>query len=306
MIILPLIEVSNLRKIYGDVRAVDDVSFTVNEGEIFGILGPNGAGKTTTMEMVEALRPVDGGSITVAGFDVKRNHKKVKQVIGVQLQSTSLFDYLTVSETIALFASFYRRKVDIAEILDEVSLSDKANAYVPSLSGGQKQRVSIALALVNDPKVVFLDEPTTGLDPQARRHLWDVIEKTKEKGKAVVLTTHYMEEAETLCDRLAIMDQGKIIEMGTPLELVSKVAGESTIEFSAVSPPVERIKQLPGVEGIRSTEDHHLLFTTDAHETLVGLVTLAKEAGFAIGQLQVRGGTLEDVFISLTGRSLRD
>ncbi|MCL4498863.1 MAG: ABC transporter ATP-binding protein [Chloroflexi bacterium] len=303
---MSLIEVSDLRKTYGDLRAVDGVSFNVEEGEIFGILGPNGAGKTTTMEMVEALRPIDEGTVTIAGLDVKKNTKKVKQVIGVQLQSTSLFEYLTVAEMVSLFASFYNRKVDIAEILEEVSLTDKAGAFIPSLSGGQKQRVSVALALVNDPKVVFLDEPTTGLDPQARRHLWDVVEMTRKKGKAVVLTTHDMEEAETLCDRLAIMDHGKIIDIGSPRELIEKVAGDSTIEFSAESLPVEQVKALPAASGLKSTDSRHLLFSTNPHETLVGLVTLAKDAGFTIGELQVRGGTLEDVFISLTGRSLRD
>lgn len=303
---MPLIEVEDLCKSYGELKAVDGVSFSVEEGEIFGILGPNGAGKTTTLEMIEALRPIDSGEAVIDGIDVKKNPKKIKQIIGVQLQATSLFDYLTVAETISLFASFYKRKVNLNEILDEVSLQDKANAYVPSLSGGQKQRVSVALALVNDPKVVFLDEPTTGLDPQARRHLWDVVERTRERGKSIVLTTHYMEEAETLCNRLAIMDHGRIIEMGSPKELIRKVAGESTIEFYSQSVPREKIEALPDVEGLKSADGHHLLFTKNPHQSLIDLVDLSEKDGFRIGHLQVRGGTLEDVFIALTGRSLRD
>lgn len=303
---MPLIEVIDLSKSYAELKAVDGVFFEVHEEEVFGILGPNGAGKTTTLEMLEALRPIDSGSATVCGIDVRKQPNKVKQMIGVQLQSTSLFEYLTVSETIDLFASFYKRKVDIKGILEEVSLQDKANAYIPNLSGGQKQRVSVALALVNDPKVVFLDEPTTGLDPQARRHLWDVIERTRNKGKSVVLTTHYMEEAETLCDRLAVLDHGKIIEMGTPRELIQKIAGESTIEFASEEIPREKVEALPSVEGLKSTDGHHLLFTENAHKTLIDLVGLSERESFKIEQLQVRGGTLEDVFISLTGRSLRD
>ncbi|MHB0977014.1 MAG: ABC transporter ATP-binding protein [Candidatus Aquicultorales bacterium] len=303
---MPLIEVKDLCKSYGPLKAVDGVSFSVEEGEIFGILGPNGAGKTTTLEMVEALRPIDSGSIAIDGIDVKRNPKKVKQLIGVQLQSTSLFEYLTVAEMIGLFASFYHRKVDVDEILDEVSLHDKAKAFVPSLSGGQKQRVSVALALVNDPKVIFLDEPTTGLDPQARRHLWDVIERTRSKGKAVVLTTHYMEEAETLCDRLAIMDHGKVIELDTPSNLIKKIAGDSTIEFACEDLPRDKVESLSAAQGLKSTDGHHLLFTTNPHQSLVELIALSESEGFRVDQLQVRGGTLEDVFISLTGRRLRD
>lgn len=303
---MPLIEVKDLRKTYGDLKAVDGVSFHVDEGEIFGILGPNGAGKTTTMEMVEALRPIDSGTVKVCGIDVKKNPKAVKQRIGVQLQATALFDYLTVTEMIELFASFYNRNVDVAKILDEVSMTEKADAFIPNLSGGQKQRVSVALALVNDPEVVFLDEPTTGLDPQARRHLWDVIERTRDKGKSIVLTTHYMEEAETLCNRIAIMDSGKIIETGTPNDLIKRIAGDSAIEFVSPVIPKEQIEALPTVDALKTAEGRHLVFTKDTHKTLVDLMDLADGDGFKIDQLHVRGGTLEDVFVSLTGRRLRD
>ncbi|RJQ31735.1 MAG: ABC transporter ATP-binding protein [Actinobacteria bacterium] len=303
---MSLIEVKDLAKSYEGLKAVDGVSFAVDKGEIFGILGPNGAGKTTTMEMVEALRPIDSGSVLIKGLDVAKNAHKVKQMIGIQLQSTSLFDYLTVAETIDLFASFYHRSVDITEILDEVSLTDKADAFFPSLSGGQKQRVSVALALVNDPEAVFLDEPTTGLDPQARRHLWDVVEATRQKGKSIVLTTHYMEEAETLCDRIAIMDHGKIIEIGTPHELITKLAGDSAIEFSAKELPSKKVEAISTVKGLKSTENRHLVFTTRPQETIIELMTLSKNTGFDVYDLQIRSGTLEDVFINLTGRRLRD
>lgn len=303
---MPLIDVKDIRKRYGEVKAVDGVSFHVDEGEIFGILGPNGAGKTTTLEMVEALRPMDSGNVTVDGVDVSKNPKAVKQMIGVQLQSTSLFDFLTVAEIVELFASFYNRTVDVNEILDEVSIIDKAKSYIPALSGGQKQRVSVALALVNDPKVVFLDEPTTGLDPQARRHLWDVIEKTRAKGKSVILTTHYMEEAETLCDRIAIMDHGIIIETGTPRELIKRHAGESAIEFISEAIPTKKVEALTAVDAVKEAEGRHFVFTKDAHKALIGLMELSQKEGFKIDQLQVRGGTLEDVFVSLTGRRLRD
>ena len=303
---MALIEVKDLRKSYGNLKAVDGVSFEVAESQIFGILGPNGAGKTTTLEMIEALRPIDSGTVTIAGVDVSKHPKEVKNMIGVQLQSTSLFNHLTVAELVDLFASFYNRTVDVAEILNEVSMVDKAGSYIPALSGGQKQRVSVALALVNDPIVVFLDEPTTGLDPQARRHLWDVIERTREKGKSVVLTTHYMEEAETLCDWLLVMDHGTIIESGTPRDLIQRHAGDSAIEFMSDSAPVDKIKDLPAVDAVKSAESRHFVFTKDAHQALVALMELAKRDAFKVEQLQVRGGTLEDVFVSLTGRRLRD
>ena len=221
-----ILEVHNLVKRYGGITAVDGVSFSVRTGEIFGILGPNGAGKTTTLECIETLRPVDAGSILLGGLDVWAQAQEVKRIIGVQLQSSSFFDKLSLAELLVLFGGMYGRTVDPLALLDEVELRDKSRSQVVQLSGGQKQRFSIAAALVNDPVVIFLDEPTTGLDPQARRHLWGVIKRIRSEGKTIVITTHYMDEAEELCDRVAIMDAGKIIAMAPPHEMIDTlVAG---------------------------------------------------------------------------------
>ena len=218
-----ILEVKNLVKRYGDLVAVNGVSFSVHRQEIFGILGPNGAGKTSTLEMIETLRPIDGGEVLLNGIDVRSNPQAVKRIIGVQLQSSSFFDKLNLKELLLLFGEMYGRVVEPATLLAEVELDDKAKAQVGQLSGGQKQRFSIAAALVNEPVVIFLDEPTTGLDPQARRHLWGVIKRIRSEGKTIVLTTHYMEEAEELCDRVAIMDQGKIIALDPPQQLVQQL-----------------------------------------------------------------------------------
>jgi ABC-2 type transport system ATP-binding protein len=218
-----IIAVKNLKKSFGKVRAVRGISFDVKEGEIFGILGPNGAGKTTTLEMLEGLRKSDDGSILVAGIDVRTDRQKVKSLIGVQLQSSAFFDNLTLTELIRFFSALYHTKVDPVRVLSEVGLSEKAKGYVKTLSGGQKQRFSIASALVNRPKVLFLDEPTTGLDPQARHHLWDLVKEIRDKGMTVVITTHYMDEAEELCDRIAIIDSGKIVDIDTPQNLIKKL-----------------------------------------------------------------------------------
>lgn len=220
-----ILKVQDLVKSYGKHRAVDGISFEVYEGEVFGILGPNGAGKTTTFEMIEALRPIDSGTINLDGLDVKKDPQKIKNIIGIQLQSSNFYDRLSLIEQLKMFASFYNAKIDPLELLREVELSEKAKSRVEQLSGGQKQRFSIASALVNTPRVLFLDEPTTGLDPQARRHLWDLIRQIKKKGITVMLTTHYMEEAELLCDRVAIMDGGKIIAKESPKQLVKELLG---------------------------------------------------------------------------------
>jgi ABC-2 type transport system ATP-binding protein len=226
-----VVQVRNLVKRYGEFTAVDGISFDVSAKEIFGILGPNGAGKTTTLECVETLRTIDGGSITLNGIDVKTRPQEVKQIIGVQLQSSSFFDKLSLVELLDLFGAMYRRKVDPLALLGEVELEEKAHAQVSQLSGGQKQRFSIAAALVNDPVVLFLDEPTTGLDPQSRRHLWGVVKRIRSEGKTVVITTHYMDEAEELCDRVAIMDGGKIIDLAPPHEMIDRlIAGGFTKE----------------------------------------------------------------------------
>ena len=220
-----IVIVKDLQKIYGDNTAVDGISFAVKKGEIFGILGPNGAGKTTTLEMIEALRPIDGGSITVNGLDVASQPQEVKKIIGVQPQSPAFQDKQKLSEIIELFAAAYGERVKPLDFLKDVDLEDKANAYAESLSGGQKQRLSIAAALVHSPKVFFLDEPTTGLDPQARRNLWDLVRKVRDRGVTVIMTTHYMDEAELLCDRVAVMDSGKIIALDTPHNLVKQLLG---------------------------------------------------------------------------------
>lgn len=248
-----MVEVKNLKKRYGDKQAVNGVSFTVKKGEIFGILGPNGAGKTTTLEMMETLRPIDSGSVTIDGIDVKKNPQAIKYLIGVQPQTPAFQDKTRLTEVIEMFAAAYGEKVDAMKFLRDVDLEDKAKSYVENLSGGQKQRLSITTALVHGPKVFFLDEPTTGLDPQARRHLWDLIEQVRAKGISVIMTTHYMDEAEVLCDRIAVMDNGEIVAIDTPKNL---------------------IKQL-----------------------------IAR--GFKKKQ-EVQQASLEDVFIDLTGKALRD
>lgn len=215
-----IISVSKLTKRYGNKTTVKGISFDVKEGEVFGILGPNGAGKTTTLEMIEALRPIDGGTVTLDGFDVKTQAAKVKEIIGIQLQSTAFFDKLTLREQLQMFDGLYGETTSPDELLEQVQLTEKSKSYVENLSGGQRQRFSIAAALINKPRVLFLDEPTTGLDPQARRNLWDLIENIKKQGITVVLTTHYMDEAELLCDRIAIMDKGEIVTIDTPNKLI--------------------------------------------------------------------------------------
>jgi len=248
-----MVVVKNLKKRYGDKQAVDGVSFSVKKGEIFGILGPNGAGKTTTLEMMETLRPIDGGTVKIDGIDVKSNPHKIKYLIGVQPQAPAFQDKTRLKEVIELFAAAYGEKVDALQFLRDVDLEEKANSYVETLSGGQKQRLSITTALVHGPKVFFLDEPTTGLDPQARRHLWELIEKVRDRGISVILTTHYMDEAEVLCDRIAVMDNGKIIALDTPKNLIKDL-----------------LKR-----GFKATQT-------------------------------VQQATLEDVFIDLTGKGLRE
>ena len=215
-----IIEVKDLEKTYGDIKVVKGISFEVREGEIFGILGPNGAGKTTTLEMIEALRPIDGGEVLLDSIDVAKHPHRIREIIGIQLQSTAFYDKVTLKEQLNMFASFYGRKIDPMELLDAVELREKASSYPEKLSGGQRQRFSIATALVNDPRVLFLDEPTTGLDPQSRRHLWELVKSIKKRGITVVLTSHYMEEAQLLCDRLAVMDEGKIIALDSPKNMI--------------------------------------------------------------------------------------
>lgn len=232
----PIITVDGLTKAYAGTPVVDGISFTVKTGEIFGLLGPNGAGKTTTLEMLEALRPIDAGRATIDGIDVAKQPKQIKQIIGIQLQSTTFYDKLTLREQLRMFASLYGRRVDADALLEKVQLGAKAGSYVEQLSGGQKQRFAIAATLVNQPKVLFLDEPTTGLDPQARRNLWELIKTIRDEGITIVLTTHYMDEAELLCDRLAIMDAGKIITIDTPQHLIEQLLARGFTKQQTVEP----------------------------------------------------------------------
>jgi ABC-2 type transport system ATP-binding protein len=307
---MPVIEINNLIKKYGDLTAVNGISLSVERGEIFGILGPNGAGKTTTLEMVEGLRKPDGGTIKIDGKSVWPNPKKVKEIIGVQLQSTSLFDYLKVKEIIELFASFYGIKLTkdkLASIIDDVGLAQKAKQYVNELSGGQQQRLSIALALVNDPIIIFLDEPTTGLDPQARRHLWDVIKRINKEGTSVVITTHYMEEAEVLCERIAVMDKSKLIKLDTPANLIKDLEADTKITFtSKTTIDNQNLKKINGVKTVKSENGSYTVYSDNVQASVTGLFDFAKDNNMSIFDMDISGANLEDVFLSLTGRALRD
>lgn len=307
---MSIIEINDLHKNYGELRAVDGISFSVKEGEIFGILGPNGAGKTTTLEMIEGLREPDGGELLIDGQKVWPDPSKIKYLIGVQLQTTALFDYLKVNEIISLFASFYDIKLTLRELeslLNAVGLMEKSDAYVNQLSGGQQQRLSISLALVNDPKVVFLDEPTTGLDPQARRNLWDVVRKINREGKTIVITTHYMEEAQILCERIAIMDKGKIISLDTPYNLIKSLGVDSKITFTCDSEiPKEKLESVNGVKSVSSIDGSYAIYSDDVQGAVISVFDTAKTLNAKIDDLNISGANLEDVFLKFTGRALRD
>ena len=301
------IEVRNLTKKYAALTAVDDISFTVEAGETFGMLGPNGAGKTTTLELIEGLKRPTSGSITVEGIDVVQNPMAVKAIIGVQLQSAAFFENLTLVELIETFAACYNRRVDARALLAEVQLLEKATARAKQLSGGQRQRLSIAVGLVNDPMVLFLDEPTTGLDPQARRNLWDLVNAIRAKGKTIVLTTHYMDEAEILCDRIAIMDHAKIIAMDTTEKLLENAAIGSRLEFSVKTDlPEDAFRGLPGVTQLEKSGESYAATTTDAQGALDALFTMNRSGSLKMDSVNVRRATLEDVFLKLTGHQLRE
>jgi len=308
-----VIRVKGLRKSYGKVVAVDGLDLSVNRGEVFAILGPNGAGKTTTLEMVEGLRKPDAGEIEVAGYDAVREGEDLKRIIGVQLQSTALFDHLSVEETLRLFADLYGADgspARIRELLEMGSLTEKARSRVDQLSGGQQHRLSLILALVNGPQVVFLDEPTTGLDPQSRRNVWDLVREIRGEDKTVVLTTHYMEEAEELCDRVAIMDHGRIIVCDTPLALIRSLNMDATVLGSVEGGPAGHLDAdldlLPGVTNEERDGKNLRLRTEDVQATVTGLMGLATKRGLHLGNLSVQNANLEDVFISYTGRGLRE
>ena len=304
-----VIVVQNLTKRYSGRTAVNNVSLTIRRGEIFGLLGPNGAGKTTMLEMMEGLRQPDSGATRVLGMDVRRQRRKVQAHIGVQLQATSLFPELTVRETITLFGGVFPAHRDVDELLKEVNLTEKARAFPGTLSGGQKQRLALALALVNDPDIVFLDEPTTGLDPQSRHLLWESMRDLRKRGKTIVLTTHFMDEAQLLSDRIAIMDHGEIIAQETPSRLIAELTSTATVEYAVGGDTAltrQDIGALPGVTDMRLSPEVNVIYSTDAEATLVALLRTAAAAGVTLDQVQVHAPTLEDVFLKLTGRSLRD
>jgi ABC-2 type transport system ATP-binding protein len=302
-----VIEVDKLCKTYGDIKAVNNVSLTVVQGEIFGMLGPNGAGKTTTMEIVEGLRPADSGSVSVLGMDIKQRSRRIKASIGVQLQTTSLYPRLKVYEVLDLFGSFFPKALPYDELIKLVDLEDSRNKLCINLSGGQQQRLSIALALVNDPQILFLDEPTSGLDPQARHNIWDVIKLQREKGKTIFLTTHYMEEAERLCERVAIIDHGELIATDRPDRLVSQHFSEEAIEFQLDQPPGDEVlRQLAGATNVVTENGKVTVYSGSVPATISALMEMAKQRDMKLTDLYVRRATLEDVFLKLTGRRIRD
>jgi ABC-2 type transport system ATP-binding protein len=301
------IAVRGLRKQFPNVLAVAGVDLTVNSGEVFGLLGPNGAGKTTTLEMIEGLTRPDAGQITISGLTWERNAQEIRARIGVQLQATSLYNKITPREALNLFGGYYPKRRGTEELLELVQLKDKADAYHITLSGGQAQRLALALALVNDPEVVFLDEPTAGLDPQGRRSLWEVVRAMKGEGRTVVLTTHYMDEAEVLCDRLAILDHGQILRSGTPAELIASLGIPSVVEltFDGPAPDPAAFAARLG-SAVEARGDVWEIPTPDPKTLLPRLFTAIESAQLEYNQVHVRRATLEDVFLQLTGRSLRD
>jgi ABC-2 type transport system ATP-binding protein len=306
-----VIRIRDLHVSYGAVKAVDGVSLDIYEGECFGLLGPNGAGKTTTLSCLEGLIKPDSGAITVEGLDVQQDGAQVKRLLGVQLQDTTLFPDLSCTELVELYASFYNvflSRKQIVSYLERFDLHEKARARAKELSGGQRQRLALALAVAHDPRIVVLDEPTTGLDPQARRSLWDSIRQMRAEGRTVILTTHYMEEAETLCRRVGIIDHGKILALDTPHTLTSALGEASTLSADVDLDPehLEKIKALSGVSSV-SYEDGQLeIQTTQAQQTLADVQLIAVGAGHAVRNVSIRQPNLEDVFLSMTGRKIRD
>jgi len=304
---MPAIEVRDLSKVYDGVPAVDDISFDVAESEVFGLLGPNGAGKTTTVECIEGLRAPDGGSITVLGQPLRGRPNGLKERIGIQLQTTGLYPLLTVEELLRLFASFFQRTLPADDLITLVSLEEKRHTRSKDLSGGQRQRLSLALALVNDPELIFLDEPTTGLDPQSRRQIWNIVKDLQARGKTVLLTTHYMEEAQTLCNRVAVMDGGKIIALASPQDLIAAHFKTTAIEFEdRNSAPLDLLRSLPGVADVTRDGGLVTLYSTDTPQTMAGLLEAVHGGQLHFDDLRVRSATLEDVFLKLTGRRIRD
>ena len=301
------LRVRNLKKAYQDVQAVDGIDFELAAGECFGLLGPNGAGKTTTIEICEGLTIADSGVVEVLGLRWQTDAAELRQRLGIQLQETQLAEKITVLETLELFRSFFRQGPSPAEALALVQLDEKRHARVGLLSGGQKQRLALACALVGDPDLLFLDEPTTGLDPQARRQLWDLIQQFKHDGRTILLTTHYMDEAQQLCERVAIMDHGRIIAHGTPRELIASIGVEHVVEFStAGTPDLAPIGSIAGVKAVRAVGGFFEMQVTELHTCVPALVAELGRQQLPLTELRTHSATLEDVFVAMTGRHLRD
>lgn len=298
-----------LKKSYGDVVAVDGLDLEVFAGECFGLLGPNGAGKTTTVEILEGLLEPDAGEVEILGMRWGNDDRAIRQRLGVQLQETQLAEKLTVEETLQIFRSFFERGRSVDEVLKIVELEEKRSAWVSRLSGGQQQRLAVASALVSEPELLFLDEPTTGLDPQSRRQLWELVLEFKASGGTVLLTTHYMEEAERLCDRVAIVDTGRVIALGTPGELISQLGAEHVVEIALEldDPAVDKwLREVGGVKDVRRERHGIFLTVSEVHRTVPALLTALRSHEVELSRLTTHHATLEDVFVSLTGRHLRD
>jgi len=305
------IQCRDLRKTYdGKVEAVRGLNLEIQAGECFGLLGPNGAGKTTTIEILEGLLDPTAGQVTILGRNWQSNQRELRELLGISLQETRLTEKLTVRETLDLFASFYRQPRSADEVLEEMQLTEKADARVGKLSGGQRQRLAVATALVGNPKILFLDEPTTGLDPQSRRQLWDLIRAFQKAGGTVLLTTHYMDEAERLCGRLAIVDHGQIIAEGSPADLIDRLGGHHVVEFStggnSDGAALDIWRALPGVESVRHEDGLVSLTVHEPHHTIPALLDAIAKQGSQLLHLTTRQASLEDVFVRLTGRHLRE
>ena len=305
----PALALHGLRKAYGEVVAVAGLDLEVSPGECFGLLGPNGAGKTTTIEICEGLTPADAGQVEVLGRRWGDDDRALRERLGISLQETQFSEKLTVAETLRLFRSFYRRGPAPAAVLGMVQLTEKAGARVGTLSGGQKQRLALACALVGDPEILFLDEPTTGLDPQSRRQLWELIEAFRAEGRTILLTTHYMDEAERLCDRVGVIDHGRVIALGTPRQLIGSLGAEHVLEFALGDGAGLAAEVLGRVEGVRRAEHRDgawRLQVAELHRTVPALLGVLHREGVELSELRTHSPTLEDVFVSLTGRHLRD